>query len=175
MTRGLAALTYPAIRRIARQGRLLMVKEGQIIIGPEMGSTSAYVILEGTVIVVMPWGPLLERLGPSEIFGENSLVERIERTTYSKAETDCLLFEIPFHTFHYDLLANPTIRAGLEELNLARDAIQRAIRQGVLQVAPEPASTEEQAEGEEGGAPADGEAAADAAASEPAAPGAPAA
>ncbi|HLG71372.1 MAG TPA: cyclic nucleotide-binding domain-containing protein, partial [Chloroflexota bacterium] len=104
-TRRLAALTYPAVRRIARNGRLLNVKEGQIIIGPEMGSTSAYVVLEGTVTVVMPWGPVLERLGPGELFGETSLVERVERTQYFKAETDCVLFEIPFQTFHSDLLA----------------------------------------------------------------------
>jgi CRP-like cAMP-binding protein len=152
-TRRLAALTYPAIRRIARQGRLLNVKEGQIVIGPEMGSTSAYVVLEGTVNTVMPWGPVLETLGPGEIFGEISLVERVERSTYSKTETDCLLFEIPFHTFHTDLLGNPIIRAGMEELTLAREAVQRAIRQGVLKAQAEPQPLQ-LAEGE---TPAEGE------------------
>lgn len=131
-TRRLAALTYPAVRRIAHQGRLLQVAEGQIIIGPEMGSTSAYVVLEGAVTSVMPWGPVLEHLGPGDLFGETALVERVERISYYKAESDCLLFEIPFQTFHADLLANPTIRAGLEELALARETVQRAIRQGVI-------------------------------------------
>jgi CRP-like cAMP-binding protein len=135
-TRRLGALTYPAIRRVARQGRLLNVEAGQIIIGPNFGGTSAYVVFEGSVGVIMPWGPVLEHLGPGEVFGEIALIEGVERTAFCKAETDCLLFEIPFQSFHSDLLGNPTIRAGLEELSLARDAVQRAIRQGVLHVAP---------------------------------------
>ncbi len=171
-TRRLAALTYPAIRRIARQGRLLQVKEGQIVIGPEMGSTSAYVVLEGTVNTVMPWGPVLESLGPGEIFGEISLIERVERSTYSKAETDCLLFEIPFHTFHTDLLGNPIIRAGLEELTLAREAVQRAIRQGVLRAEAEaktaaPSGAEGEEAAPDGAAEASAEGDAAAAPSEP--------
>jgi CRP-like cAMP-binding protein len=128
----LRALTYPALRRIAAQGRVLRVQQGHIIIGPELGPTSVYVVLEGLVEVIMPWGPVLNHLGPGELFGEISLVEGIERSAYCKAEIDSLIFEIPFHSFHADMVSNSVVRAGLQEIALARQRIQTAIRRGAL-------------------------------------------
>lgn len=126
----LRALTYPGLRRVARNGRLLDVKQGQMIIGPQMGGTSAYVVLEGTIEVVMPWGPILAHLGPGELFGEIALLQACERTAYCKASEDSMVFEIPFSSFHNDLMTNPVVRGGLEEMALARRAIQEAMRTG---------------------------------------------
>jgi CRP/FNR family transcriptional regulator, cyclic AMP receptor protein len=126
----LRALTYPGLRRVARNGRLLEVKQGQMIIGPQMGGTSAYVVLEGTIEVVMPWGPILAHLGPGELFGEIALLQACERTAYCKASEDSKVFEIPFSSFHNDLMTNPVVRGGLEEMALARRAIQEAMRTG---------------------------------------------
>lgn len=126
----LRALTYPGLRRVASNGRLLDVKEGQMIIGPQLGGTSAYVVLEGSIEVVMPWGPVLAYLGPGEVFGEMALLQASERTAYCKAHTDSKVFEIPYSSFHNDLMTNPVVRGGLEEMALARRAIQEAMRTG---------------------------------------------
>ena len=126
----LRALTYPGLRRVARNGRLLDVKEGQMIIGPEIGGTSAYVVLAGLIEVVMPWGPVLAHLGPGELFGEMALLQSSERSAYCKAQVDSMVFEIPYSSFHADLMTNPVVRGGLEEMSLARRAIQQAVRSG---------------------------------------------
>ena len=123
----LRALTYPGLRRVARRGRLLDVKEGQMIIGPQIGGTSAYVVLEGSIEVVMPWGPVLAYLGPGELFGEMALLQASERTAFCKAQVNSMVFEIPFSSFHGDLMTNPVVRGGLEELALRR-SIQLAMR-----------------------------------------------
>jgi CRP-like cAMP-binding protein len=135
----LRALTYPGLRRVARNGRLLDVKEGQMIIGPQMGGTSAYVVLTGSIEVVMPWGPVLAHLGPGELFGEMALLQASERTAYCKAEVDSMVFEVPYSSFHGDLMTNPVVRGGLEELALARRAIQVAMLTGhaPASIAPE--------------------------------------
>ncbi|HVA25055.1 MAG TPA: cyclic nucleotide-binding domain-containing protein [Chloroflexota bacterium] len=139
----LRALTYPGLRRVARNGRLLDVKEGQMIIGPEVGGTSAYVVLEGTISVVMPWGPVLAMLGPGEVFGEMALLQASERSAYCKAHVDSMVFEIPFSSFHGDLMTNPVVRGGLEEMALARRAIQTALRTGRRRAGLAPEEEEE--------------------------------
>lgn len=126
----LRALTYPALRRVVQQGRLIQARERQIIVGPGFGSTGLFVILEGSVAVSMPFGPILAYLGRHDVLGEIALLEGIERTAYCRAYTDCLLFEAPFDSFHADLLANPLIRTALEELSASRLAAQTAIRDG---------------------------------------------
>ncbi|MFI5266439.1 MAG: cyclic nucleotide-binding domain-containing protein [Chloroflexota bacterium] len=134
----LRALTYPALRRVARSGRLLEVKEGQMIIGPQIGGTSAYVVLEGSISVVMPWGPVLALLGRGELFGEMALLQASERSAFCKAHVDSMVFEIPYTSFHGDLMTNPIVRGGLEELALARRAIQVAVRTGHAPLTLEP-------------------------------------
>jgi signal-transduction protein with cAMP-binding, CBS, and nucleotidyltransferase domain len=126
----LRPLTYPALRRLAALGRILKVKQDFIIIGPEIGSINAYVVLEGSIAVVMPWGPVLAYLGPGELFGEMALIAGIERTAYCKAAIDSVVFEIPFNCFHADMLPNPVVRAAIENLSFARHEVQQAIRQG---------------------------------------------
>jgi CRP-like cAMP-binding protein len=143
----LRALTYPALRRVAAQGRVLKVEEGHIIIGPELGPTSAYVVLEGSIEIIMPWGPILAHLGPGELFGEIALVEGIERSAYCKAAVDSLVFEIPFHSFHADLLSNSVVRAGLQEIALSRQRIQTAIRRGAMRVSKDKPGEEAPPEG----------------------------
>lgn len=145
----LRALTYPGLRRVARNGRLLEVKAGQMIIGPQMGGTSAYVVLVGTVEVVMPWGPILAHLGPGELFGEIALLQACERTAYCKASEDSMVFEIPFSSFHNDLMTNPVVRGGLEEMALARRAIQEAMRTGRGRATEVSEESEDEAEGPE--------------------------
>jgi CRP-like cAMP-binding protein len=153
------ALTYPALRRVARSGRLLHVKEGQMIIGPQIGGTSAYVVLEGSIEVVMPWGPVLAHLGPGELFGEMALLQASERTASCKAHIESLVFEIPFASFHGDLMTNPVVRGGLEELALSRRSIQVAVRTGhaPVSLAPEEAEEGTNVVVEDEAGPADGD------------------
>ncbi len=148
----LRALTYPALRRLVAQGRVLWVRKGHIIMGPEIGSINAYVVLEGSISAVMPWGPVLAYLGPGEMFGEMALIAGVERTAYCKAAVDSVVFEIPFNCFHGDMLTNPVVRAGMQELGLARHAVQTAIRNGAPAPELEPPQEEEP---EEAPAPAE--------------------
>jgi CRP-like cAMP-binding protein len=149
----LRALTYPSLRRVAANGRLLDVKEGQMIIGPKIGGTSAYVVLDGSIEVVLPWGPVLAYLGPGEFFGEMALLQAAERSAYCKAHVDSMVFEIPYTSFHTDLMTSPVARGGLEELALARHAIQVAVRQGHAPAAVPPEDLEEPAQVEGGEEP----------------------
>jgi hypothetical protein len=119
------------------------------------------------VVVVMPWGPTLAYLGPGQVFGEMSLLESIERTAFCKAYTDCLIFEIPKQVFHADLMGNPVVRQGLQEMAYNRGEVQEGIRRGGPPpelVPPEKPETPDTLEGEEAAPGPDGEAPAAAAA-----------
>ncbi len=128
--RMLSALTYPALRRLTREGRLVKAREDQVIIGPGVGSTGFFVVIEGSVAVHLPHGPILAYLGPRQVFGEIALLEGRERTAFCRAYTECLLFEIPFGAFHSDLVANDVIRTGMEQTSRRRYSEQEAIRHG---------------------------------------------
>jgi CRP-like cAMP-binding protein len=58
-----------------------IVQEGQ-------AGTRMYVVLEGTVAVVIG-GKVVERLGPGGVFGELALIEQQPRLASVNAETDC--------------------------------------------------------------------------------------
>mgnify|MGYP001189161484 CR=1 FL=1 len=126
----LSALTYPALRRVVEQGRLIQVPEGRVIIGPGFGSTGFFVVMEGTVAVSLPFGPGLAYLDKGEIFGEMALLEGTERTAYCRAYSDCLLFEIPFGSFHADLAANPVVRQAVDQMYARRRDMNQAILSG---------------------------------------------
>lgn len=128
----LKGLTYPALRRLAQQGRLIQAREGQIIIGPGYGSTGAFVVLDGSIAVQMPGGPVIAYLGQYEMLGEIALMEGMERTAYCRAYTDALLFEIPFGSFYADLAVNDVVREGLQDLTGHRLAVQQEVREGVI-------------------------------------------
>jgi len=152
----LRGLTYPVLRRIVQQGRLLEVKAGEIIVGPRFGTKGAFVILEGSVSVVLPFGPVVSYLEKGKLFGEIALLDGVERSAYCKAYSDCLLFEIPFGTFHADLATNSVARSSMEELAVNRLNTNQAIRDGSFlpdPVPPEPELVEAEMEEDE----ADGE------------------
>jgi CRP-like cAMP-binding protein len=128
----LKGLTYPALRRLVDQGRLIQAHEGQIVIGPGFGSTGVFVVLEGSVAVQMPGGPVISYLGRYDILGEIALMEGVERTAYCRAYTDTLLFEIPFASFHADLAVNDVVRESLEDLTGHRLGMQQDIREGMI-------------------------------------------
>jgi CRP-like cAMP-binding protein len=151
----LRPLTYPALRRLVQNGRLIKVAAGEIIIGPRFGTKGAWIILEGSVAVVLPFGPVVSYLEPPKLFGEIALLDGVERSAYCKAYTDCLLFEVPFDTFHADLATNPVVLAGMEELAVNRLNTNQAIIDGQFQpdlTPPEPQQVEGEVEnGEAGG------------------------
>ena len=126
----LSALTYPALRRVVEQGRLIQVPEGRVIVGPGFGSTGLFVIMDGTVAVSLPFGPGLAYLAKGEIFGEMALLEGTERTAYCRAYSDCLLFEIPYGSFHADLAANPVVHQAVDQLYARRREMNQAILSG---------------------------------------------
>ncbi|HLY66098.1 MAG TPA: Crp/Fnr family transcriptional regulator [Chloroflexota bacterium] len=134
----LRGLTYPVLRRLVQQGRLMKVREGEIIVGPRFGTKGAFVILEGAVSVVLPFGPVVSYLEANKMFGEIALLDGVERTAYCKAYTDCLLFEVPFGSFHADLATNPVVRAGMEELAVNRLNTNEAVREGMYRPDLEP-------------------------------------
>ncbi|HEU0166886.1 MAG TPA: cyclic nucleotide-binding domain-containing protein [Chloroflexota bacterium] len=129
-TRLLSALTYPALRRVVQSGRLIQARQGQVVLGPGFGTTGFFVVLEGSVAVSLPFGPVLAYLEQGEAFGETALLEGVERTAYCRAYSDCLLFEVPFDSFHADLVASDVTRKGLDELSASRSYERKAIREG---------------------------------------------
>jgi CRP-like cAMP-binding protein len=156
----LKPLTYPALRRLVQNGRFVSVKAGEIIIGPRFGTRGAWVLLEGSVSVVLPFGPVVAYLEPGKMFGEIALLDGVERSAYCKAYMDCLLFEIPFEIFHTDLVTNPAVLAGMEQLALNRLNTNQAIIDGAFKPdlePPEPEQVEaEIANGDEDGPAVDG-------------------
>jgi CRP-like cAMP-binding protein len=125
----LSGLTYPALRRVAQSGRLVQARQGQVVLGPGFGTTGFFVVLEGSVVVSLPFGPVLSYLEKGEVFGETALLESVERTAYCRAQTDCLLFEMPFDSFHANVVASDVTRTGLEELSATRTAERKAARE----------------------------------------------
>lgn len=134
----LRPLTYPQLRRVVQNGRFIKVAAGEIIIGPRFGTKGAWVLLEGSVSVVLPFGPTVAYLEPGRMFGEIALLDGVERSAYCKAYTDCLLFEVPFEVFHSDLVANPVVLAGMEELAVNRLNTNQAIIDGAYEPDLEP-------------------------------------
>ncbi|MBV8086362.1 MAG: cyclic nucleotide-binding domain-containing protein [Chloroflexi bacterium] len=126
----LSALTYPALRRVVQNGRLIEARQGQVVLGPGFGTTGFFVVLEGSVAVSLPFEPVLAYLERGEVFGETAPLEGVERTAYCRAYSDCLLFEIPFDSFHADLVASDVTRKGLDDLSARRTAERSAIREG---------------------------------------------
>jgi CRP/FNR family cyclic AMP-dependent transcriptional regulator len=61
---------------------------GDVIFRAGEAGTELYVVRDGTVAVEVQ-GNIVERLGPSEIFGEMALVEAKPRSATVFAETDC--------------------------------------------------------------------------------------
>lgn len=152
----LRPLTYPALRRLVQNGRFIKVAAGEIIIGPRFGTKGAWVLLEGSVSVVLPFGPTVAYLERGKMFGEIALLDGVERSAYCKAYTDCLLFEIPFEIFHADLVTNPIVLSGMEEMAVNRLNTNQAIIDGafkpdleppaVVQVESEVANEEDESE-----------------------------
>jgi len=125
-----SVLTYPALRRIVRNGRLLQAREGQFVLGPGFGGTGFFVILEGFIAITMNDGPLVSYLTRGDVFGETALLEGVERTAICRAYSDCLLFEVPFGSFHADLAVNPAWRTAVDQISRRRQSINLAIRKG---------------------------------------------
>lgn len=145
----LRPLTYPQLRRLVQNGRFVTVAAGEIIIGPRFGTKGAWVLLEGSVSVVLPFGPTVAYLEPGKMFGEIALLDGVERSAYCKAYTDCLLFEVPFEVFHSDLVTNPVVLAGMEELAVNRLNTNQAIIDGAYEPElepPEPRQVESEVE-----------------------------
>lgn len=139
----LRPLTYPVLRRLVQNGRFLKVAAGELICGPRFGTKGAWVLLEGSVSVVLPFGPTVAYLEPGKLFGEIALLDGVERSAYCKAYTDCLLFEIPFQVFHTDLVTNPAVLAGMEEMAVNRLNTNQAIIDGSFKPDLEPPEPEQ--------------------------------
>ena len=66
---------------------------GEVVFRAGEPGNELYVIRDGTVAVEVK-GVIVERLGPSDIFGEMALVEAKPRSATVVAETDCVVVPI---------------------------------------------------------------------------------
>ena len=156
----LRPLTYPVLRRVIQNGRFLKVAAGELICGPRFGTKSAWILLEGSVAVVLPFGPIVAYLERGKMFGEIALLDGVERSAYCKAYTSCLLFEIPFELFHTELVPNQVVLSGMEGMAVNRLNTNQAIIDGIYEPElnpPEPEPVEAEVEDGDIDLPPEGE------------------
>jgi CRP-like cAMP-binding protein len=79
---------------------------GQTIFASGDSGKMMYVILDGSVEVVIPNG-LVEILQPGELFGEMALVETRPRVATAKAKTDCRLAQVDEQQFLFMVSETP--------------------------------------------------------------------
>lgn len=106
-------LTSAELHKVARTGEQITVPEGWSLIWEQTPGDAAYVLLEGTVAVLLH-GEDIATLGPGDIVGEAALRERRLRTATVSARTPLVALRLTHDDFQRLTEQVPAFRAAVD-------------------------------------------------------------
>jgi CRP/FNR family cyclic AMP-dependent transcriptional regulator len=107
----LGQLSDSDVEWMVQRGQKLGCAAGEILIRTGQRPTQLYFLLEGEVVVTLPNGAELARLGVGEILGEMSLVDKVPPTASVTATRQTTFLAVGQELLHQKMEADPLFAA----------------------------------------------------------------
>jgi len=114
---------HPVIKLFSNSTDFKTFSAGQIIFNEGQPGDVMYVIMDGTVDILVN-AKLLNTLGPGEILGEMALVDAEPRSATAIAKTDCKL--VPVDQKRFTFLVQQTPYFAVDVMRIMSERLRRA-------------------------------------------------